>query len=78
MEVKHTYDLGLIGNCSYQAHIHTNTNVEWMCWPRFDSSFIFGGLLDQEKGDNLRSLPVVRLQTASRPILKIPIFFVLI
>ncbi|MDX1629167.1 MAG: trehalase-like domain-containing protein, partial [Fulvivirga sp.] len=50
MGKRHTYDYGLIGNCSYQAHIHTNTNIAWMCWPRFDSSFIFGGLLDEENG----------------------------
>ncbi|MEP2774117.1 MAG: glycoside hydrolase family 15 protein [Fulvivirga sp.] len=57
MASKHTYNLGLIGNCSYQAHIHTNTNIEWMCWPRFDSSFIFGGLLDAEKGGQFTITP---------------------
>jgi GH15 family glucan-1,4-alpha-glucosidase len=24
--------------------------VEWLCWPRPDSSFVFGGLLDRERG----------------------------
>jgi GH15 family glucan-1,4-alpha-glucosidase len=57
MAKRHTYDLGLIGNCSFQAHIHKNTNVEWMCWPRFDSSFIFGGLLDKENGGKFSILP---------------------
>ena len=47
---RHTYEMGLIGNCSYQALIDTKANVQWMCWPKFDSSFIFGGLLDKEKG----------------------------
>jgi GH15 family glucan-1,4-alpha-glucosidase len=28
-----------------------------MCWPQFDSSFIFGGLLDKEKGGNFSILP---------------------
>ena len=28
-----------------------------MCWPRFDSSFIFGGLLDEEKGGQFTILP---------------------
>ena len=54
---KHTYDYGLIGNCSYQAHIHKNTNIEWMCWPRFDSSFIFGAMLDDEKGGEFSIKP---------------------
>jgi GH15 family glucan-1,4-alpha-glucosidase len=50
MEQRHTYELGLIGNCSFQALIDTSARVQWMCWPKFDSSFIFGGLLDDEKG----------------------------
>lgn len=47
---KHTYDYGIIGNCAFLAHIGMDTNVAWLCWPRFDSSFTFGGLLDSEKG----------------------------
>ncbi|MBL6444817.1 glycoside hydrolase family 15 protein [Fulvivirga sp. 29W222] len=54
---KHTYDYGLIGNCSYQAHIHKDTTIEWMCWPRFDSSFIFGKMLDNDKGGGFSILP---------------------
>ncbi|UII19796.1 glycoside hydrolase family 15 protein [Fulvivirga ligni] len=54
---KHTYDYGLIGNCSYQAHVHKNTNIEWMCWPRFDSSFIFGAMLDDENGGEFSIQP---------------------
>jgi len=47
---RHTYNYGLIGNCAYLALVDTEANVGWLCWPRFDSSFLFGGLLDQEKG----------------------------
>lgn len=47
---RHTYNLGLIGNCSFQVLIDTEASVKWMCWPKFDSSFIFGGLLDEKKG----------------------------
>ncbi|ALI98398.1 glycoside hydrolase family 15 protein [Rufibacter tibetensis] len=47
---KHTYDMGLIGNCAYLALIHKDTNIEWLCWPRFDSSFIFGPMMDRQKG----------------------------
>lgn len=54
---RHTYDYGLIGNCAYQAHIEKNSNVAWMCWPRFDSSFIFGGMLDDEKGGEFSIKP---------------------
>ncbi|WP_205504459.1 glycoside hydrolase family 15 protein [Rufibacter psychrotolerans] len=47
---KHTYDMGLIGNCAYLALIHKDTSVEWLCWPRFDSSFVFGPIMDRQKG----------------------------
>jgi GH15 family glucan-1,4-alpha-glucosidase len=46
----HKYNYGIIGNCSYLALIDDKANVGWLCWPRFDSSFIFGGLLDDDKG----------------------------
>ncbi len=42
--------LALIGNCSYQALIDDFARVVWLCWPRFDSSPVFGALLDDEKG----------------------------
>lgn len=54
---RHTYDFGVIGNCAYTAHIKKDTNISWMCWPRFDSSFIFGNLLDKEKGGEFSALP---------------------
>ncbi|HEY0666624.1 MAG TPA: glycoside hydrolase family 15 protein [Sphingobacteriaceae bacterium] len=54
---RHTYQTGLIGNCAFLAHVHKNTNIEWLCWPRFDSTFIFGGLLDKEKGGEFSILP---------------------
>ena len=54
---KHIYQTGIIGNCGYLAHVHKNTNIEWLCWPRFDSSFVFGGLLDKDKGGSFTILP---------------------
>src|ERR1700679_1827259 len=54
---RHTYQTGIIGNCAFLAHINKNTNVEWLCWPRFDSTFIFGGLLDKKKGGEFSILP---------------------
>ncbi|HEY2583658.1 MAG TPA: glycoside hydrolase family 15 protein [Mucilaginibacter sp.] len=56
---KHTYNSGIIGNCAYLAHVNKNTNIDWLCWPRFDSTFIFGGLLDKEKGGTFSILPQV-------------------
>ncbi|KAA5540594.1 glycoside hydrolase family 15 protein [Adhaeribacter rhizoryzae] len=54
---KHTYDYGVIGNCAYLALIGKDTNISWMCWPRFDSSFIFGSLLDKKKGGEFSVRP---------------------
>ena len=54
---RHTYTTGIIGNCAFLAHVNTNTNIEWLCWPRFDSTFIFGGLLDKKKGGEFSILP---------------------
>jgi GH15 family glucan-1,4-alpha-glucosidase len=41
--------LGIIGNCSYNALVRDGS-VEWLCWPRPDSSFVFGPLLDRDRG----------------------------
>lgn len=46
----HQYNMGIIGNCSYIGYIDLAANIKWLCLPRFDSSFIFGSLLDSKKG----------------------------
>ncbi|MBN1107405.1 MAG: glycoside hydrolase family 15 protein [Bacteroidales bacterium] len=51
------YNIGVIGNCSYLAYIDTDANVNWLCMPRFDSSFIFGSLLDRKKGGEFSIKP---------------------
>jgi len=43
------YGLGIIGNGSYSALLRAGS-LEWLCWPRPDSSFVVGPLLDREKG----------------------------
>jgi GH15 family glucan-1,4-alpha-glucosidase len=54
---RHTYQSGIIGNCAYIAHVNKNTNISWMCLPRFDSDFVFGGMLDEKKGGQFSILP---------------------
>lgn len=54
---RHTYNMGLVGNCAFMGYIDTKADIKWMCWPRFDSSFIFGGLIDEEKGGNFSIIP---------------------
>ena len=56
MEV-HKYNMGIVGNCSFLAYIDLKANVKWMCMPRFDSSFIFGSLLDDAKGGEFSITP---------------------
>ncbi|MBS1972237.1 MAG: glycoside hydrolase family 15 protein [Bdellovibrionales bacterium] len=62
----HRYDMGLIGNCAYSALIDKNANVQWLCWPRFDSSFIFGGLLDQGKAGHFKICPSTKNYTSTQ------------
>ncbi|AKU99136.1 Glucoamylase [Labilithrix luteola] len=49
-EARHIYDIGIVGNCAYVAHVDARARVVWMCLPRFDSSCVFGHLLDRERG----------------------------
>lgn len=53
----HRYNLGLVGNCSYLAYIDTSANVKWLCLPRFDSSFVFGSLVDEKRGGEFSVTP---------------------
>lgn len=58
MSARHSYDFGLIGNCSYLSYIDKSTNVVWQCWPKFDSSFIFGSLMDSKVGGRFQVAPL--------------------
>ena len=40
---------GIVGNCAFSALIEDGS-VSWLCWPRMDSEFLFGRLLDADKG----------------------------
>ncbi|MFH0865983.1 MAG: glycoside hydrolase family 15 protein [Bacteroidota bacterium] len=66
----HTYDMGIIGNCSYLAYIDTKANVKWLCMPRFDSSFIFGSLLDEKKGGDFYVQPAGKNFSSSQYYIK--------
>lgn len=47
---KYKYNYGIIGNCVFLVLVDSYVNIGWMCWLRFDSSFVFGMLLDIKKG----------------------------
>lgn len=66
MKKAHRYNLGITGNCHYLAYVDTESDVKWLCWPYMDSSFIFGGLLDQEKGGSFKVVPQKKFQTRQK------------
>lgn len=57
MDAIHKYEMGIVGNCSFLAYINKSADVTWMCLPRFDSSFLFGSLLDGKKGGEFSVRP---------------------
>ena len=69
---RHTYQSGIIGNCSYIAHIAKDSNICWLCWPTFQDSFIFGGLLDTQKGGEFSIKPTTTLAYLDIAVKKTP------
>jgi len=59
-------DLALIGNGSYQALIDARGEVCWLCWPRFDSSWVFGSILDRERGGRFAIAPTTAFEAESQ------------
>ncbi|TGK52596.1 glycoside hydrolase family 15 protein [Leptospira bouyouniensis] len=62
---QHKYKTGIIGNGSYIAHIDTHAEILWLCWPYFDSSPIFGKLIDDRCG-NFSILPTSKIVSTSQ------------
>jgi len=63
---KHIYNSGIIGNCAYIAHVNLDTNISWLCWPTFQDSFVFGGLLDEHYGGEYAIRPVSDIISATQ------------
>ena len=54
---KPSMDLAIIGNCQYLALSDADGSINWLCWPRFDSEFLFCSLLDSQKGGRFSIAP---------------------
>lgn len=66
MEGRHTYEMGVIGNCAYIAHVDIRARVVWLCLPRFDSSSVFGHLLDHDAGGELSVCPASEVERTTQ------------
>lgn len=66
MNKAHRYNLAITGNCNYLVYVRNDSAVQWMCWPFMDSSFVFGSLLDEEKGGNFQICPENKFHSRQR------------
>ncbi len=59
-------DYALIGDCSTAALVGRNGSIDWLCWPRFDSSACFAALLGNEQNGRFLLAPAAHAGPATR------------
>src|SRR3989442_7034896 len=52
-------DYGMLGDLRSAPLLSKQGSIDWMCLPLFDSPWIFGRLLDWDKGGYLELRPIV-------------------
>jgi GH15 family glucan-1,4-alpha-glucosidase len=50
-------DYAIIGDCRSAALVSRFGSIDWLCWPRFDSSSCFAAILDPTRGGRWRIAP---------------------
>jgi hypothetical protein len=59
-------DYALIGDCMTAALVGRNGSIDWLCWPRFDSSACFAALLGTSENGRWRICPADPAPRVSR------------
>lgn len=57
-------DYAIIGDCRSAALISREGSLDWLCWPRFDSSSLFAAILDPDIGGSWKIHPRDVIETS--------------
>src|SRR5947209_20088947 len=65
-DVPKIQDYAVIGNGRSAALVSNRGAIDWLCWPRFDSSAIFAAILDPKIGGHWSIRPRQDTRTSRR------------
>src|SRR3989338_100055 len=57
------YNFGIIGNCTSAALVNSDCSIDWLCLPFFDSSSLFGRIIDEQKGGHFKISGIDTIRT---------------
>src|SRR5690242_7389992 len=59
-------DHAFIGDCTTAALVNRSGSINWLCWPRFDSSACFAALLGSEDNGHWGVAPIEKASVSRR------------